>query len=507
MVLDRLERARAAVGRRRAADADQHDLRARLRARRRSARRCRRSRRPTRRARPRPRARARTPRPSRSRPCRRPRPARTGSAPAGPADPATSTPTVSPPSASSSASIVPSPPSATGQRSGGISPARSSPRPIAPATSAARNVPLKESGATRTGRSGTDASPHPAKLRPWRAATHRGLRAGGAEVQALQPGQGLLPAGGGDQGAARRLLRRVRRSAVLNHLRERPTVLKRYAGGIEAEPFYQKRVPGQAPARGSQTTVLQFPSGRSAEELVPVDAAHLVWGVVAGQRGLEPASGAALRPRPPRRAARRPGPDAGRVVGHHPPRGARRARRARGARAARLPQDVRLARHAHPGADRAALGLRRGAPRRAGAGARGGAARAGAGDVEVVEGAAPRGRRLRRLQPERQGPHGRERLLGPPGGGRARVLPAGLGRGRRRAEPEEHRIDTVPARLREQGDPSADIDAHAGALDALLDLARRDEEERGLEDAPWPPHFAKQPGEPKRVQPSRARND
>ena len=66
-------------------------------------------------------------------------------------------PTVSPPSASSSASIVPSPPSATGHRSGGIRPARSSPRPIAPATSAARNVPLNESGATSTGRSGTVA--------------------------------------------------------------------------------------------------------------------------------------------------------------------------------------------------------------------------------------------------------------------------------------------------------------------------------------------------------------
>jgi bifunctional non-homologous end joining protein LigD len=40
----------------------------------------------------------------------------------------------------------------------------------------------------------------------------------------------------------------------------------------------------------------------------------------------------------------------------------------------------------------------------------------------------------------------------------------------------------------------------------LLDLARRDEEE-GLGDAPWPPHFAKQAGEPKRVQPSRARSE
>jgi hypothetical protein len=74
-------------------------------------------------------------------------------------------------------------------------------------------------------------------------------------------------------------------------------------------------------------------------------------------------------------------------------------------------------------------------------------------------------------------------------------------------EPAELRIDTVPARLASLGDPSADIDAHAGSLDSLLALADRDESDRGLGDAPWPPHFAKQPGEPKRVQPSRARKE
>ena len=51
------------------------------------------------------------------------------------------------------------------------------------------------------------------------------------------------------------------------------------------------------------------------------------------------------------------------------------------------------------------------------------------------------------------------------------------------------------------------IDATAASLDSLLALAHADAEERGLGDAPWPPHFAKQPGEPKRVQPSRARSD
>jgi DNA primase len=68
------------------------------------------------------------------------------------------------------------------------------------------------------------------------------------------------------------------------------------------------------------------------------------------------------------------------------------------------------------------------------------------------------------------------------------------------------RIDTVPGRVAERGDPAADIDAHTGSLDQLLELARRDEE-NGLQDAPWPPHFKKQAGEPKRVQPSRARDD
>jgi hypothetical protein len=73
-------------------------------------------------------------------------------------------------------------------------------------------------------------------------------------------------------------------------------------------------------------------------------------------------------------------------------------------------------------------------------------------------------------------------------------------------EPAELRIDTVPTRVAELGDPSADIDQRAGSLHALLELARRDEE-AGLEDAPWPPHFRKQRGEPPRVQPSRARKE
>ena len=67
-------------------------------------------------------------------------------------------------------------------------------------------------------------------------------------------------------------------------------------------------------------------------------------------------------------------------------------------------------------------------------------------------------------------------------------------------------IDSVAERLRKGADPYATIDGTRLTLDSLLDLAQRDED-GGLGDAPWPPHFAKQPGEPKRVQPSRARQD
>ena len=118
-----------------------------------------------------------------------------------------------------------------------------------------------------------------------------------------------------------------------------------------------------------------------------------------------------------------------------------------------------------------------------------------------------RDRRLPRLQPERPRPHGRLAVLGAPGARRAGVAARCAGTRSPTSSPSDLRLDTVPARLREVGDPSARRSTTStDSLDALLDLARRDEEE-GLGDAPWPPHFAKQAGEPKRVQPSRARGE
>jgi len=73
-----------------------------------------------------------------------------------------------------------------------------------------------------------------------------------------------------------------------------------------------------------------------------------------------------------------------------------------------------------------------------------------------------------------------------------------------RVDPASLTIRTVPARYAEIGDPGAGIDATVGSLDGLLELSAR-HETQGLGDAPWPPNYAKQAGEPPRVQPSRAR--
>jgi DNA ligase D-like protein (predicted polymerase) len=72
------------------------------------------------------------------------------------------------------------------------------------------------------------------------------------------------------------------------------------------------------------------------------------------------------------------------------------------------------------------------------------------------------------------------------------------------SEPEAFTIDTMPARHARIGDPWHGIDAAAGSLEALLELADR-HEAAGLPDAPWPPHFEKQAGEAPRVQPSKKR--
>jgi DNA primase len=71
-------------------------------------------------------------------------------------------------------------------------------------------------------------------------------------------------------------------------------------------------------------------------------------------------------------------------------------------------------------------------------------------------------------------------------------------------EPDVLTIDTVPARVRDSGDPWAVMTDHPQSLDPLLELHERDRAD-GLQDAPWPPVYPKMPDEPPRVAPSRAR--
>jgi len=74
---------------------------------------------------------------------------------------------------------------------------------------------------------------------------------------------------------------------ALRGVYERPTVLKRFPDGALGEPFFQKRVPEQRP-EWIETVRVSFPSGRSADELCPVDVAHIVWAVNLGCLDLNP---------------------------------------------------------------------------------------------------------------------------------------------------------------------------------------------------------------------------
>jgi bifunctional non-homologous end joining protein LigD len=288
--------------------------------------------------------------------------------------------------------------------------------------------------------------------------------------------------------------------AVVRHLRERPTVMKRWVDGVQGEPFFQKRVPDTAP-EWLQTATVTFPSGRHARELVPNDAAHLVWGVNLGVIDWNPwpVRRADLEHPDELRVDLDPGPEVPfsevrevaltvrEVLEEHQLHGFPKTSGSRG-----IHIYVRLEpEQSFEEVRRAALALAR-----------------------EVERRMPGRATSRWWKEEREGvfidynQNARDRTVASAYSVRAvpdaRVSCPLEWEEVADVEPADLRLDTVPARLRERGDPSAAIDEHPCRLDALLELAARDERE-GLGDAPWPPHFRKQKGEPPRVQPSRAR--
>ncbi|HSZ69000.1 MAG TPA: DNA polymerase domain-containing protein [Solirubrobacteraceae bacterium] len=288
--------------------------------------------------------------------------------------------------------------------------------------------------------------------------------------------------------------------AVLLGLRERPCVMKRWVDGVRGKPFFQKRVPDSAP-EWLQTATVTFPSGRHARELVVDDAAHLVWGVNLGVIDWNPwpvrradldhpdELRVDLDPQPevPFAEVREVALGVREVLDEHDLRGFPKTSGSRG-----IHIFVRIApSYGFHEVRRAALALAR-----------------------EVERRMPGRATTRWWKEQREGvfidynQNARDRTVASVYSVRAvpdaRVSCALEWEEVADVEPAELRLDTVPARLRERGDPGAEIDRCAGSLQSLIELAARDERD-GLGDAPWPPHFRKQRGEPRRVQPSRAK--
>jgi bifunctional non-homologous end joining protein LigD len=280
----------------------------------------------------------------------------------------------------------------------------------------------------------------------------------------------------------------------------RPMALKRFVNGAEGEAFFQKRAPENRP-EWIRTAELTFPSGRTADEIVLDDAAGLAWVINLGCIDLNPH---------PVRADDLDHPDELRVDLDPVPgvpwsqvrevalvtREALQSAglvgwpKTSGSRGIHI--NVRIAREwTYPEVRRAALALAR--------------------DVEQR---APSIATSKWWKEERRGvfldynQNAKDRTVASAYSVRplpdARVSMPLRWEEVADVEAEAFTLATVPGIYAERGDAGAGIDDAVGSLEGLLELSRRHEAE-GLGDAPWPPNYAKQAGEPPRVQPSRKR--
>ncbi|MFJ7017123.1 non-homologous end-joining DNA ligase [Streptomyces sp. NPDC101117] len=328
------------------------------------------------------------------------------------------------------------------------------------------------------------------------------LQAGGRTVRLSSPGKVFFP----ERGFTKLDLAQYYAAVgpgILRALRDRPTTLERYPEGVTGEWFYQKRAPKNMPD-WIPTAHITFPSGRSADEMCPTEEAAVVW---AAQYGT-----LTFHPWPVRRDD----------VDH--------------------PDELRIDLDPQPGTDyddavRAAHELR--AVLDEFGGLRGWPKTSGGRGLHVFVPIEPRwtftqvrraaiavGREMERRMPEQvtikwwkeergerifidYNQTARDRTIASAYSVRARPH-APVSAPLRweevgTAHPRDFDIATMPARFAELGDVHADMDDHRFSLDALLDLANKDERDHGLGDLPYPPEYPKMPGEPKRVQPSRAR--
>jgi len=280
----------------------------------------------------------------------------------------------------------------------------------------------------------------------------------------------------------------------------RPNMLVRFPNGIDSESFYQKRAPESRPP-WIEVVTLRFPSGRTADEVVPRDAASLAW--LANLACLE------LHPHPVR-AEDLDHPDELRVDLDPVPgikwpqvRAVAHVVRAvlqdmglvgwpktSGSRGMHI--YVRIERRwSFDEGRRSALALAR-----------------------EVERRAPDLATSKWWKEERHGvfvdynQNAKDRTIASAYSVRPRpeaTVSAPLDWAEvDSADPADFTLGTMPKRFAKIGDRHAKIDEHAGSLEKLLELSARQERE-GQGDAPWPPHYRKQPDEPPRVQPSKSR--
>ena len=278
----------------------------------------------------------------------------------------------------------------------------------------------------------------------------------------------------------------------------RPNVLVRYPNGVDREFFYQKRAPKSRPD-WIEAVTLHFPSGRVAEEIVPRDAAALAW--MANLACLE------LHPHPVR-AEDLDHPDELRVD-LDPVRGVPFSDvravalvlrstlddfgligwpKTSGSRGIHV--NVRIERRwTFDQVRRAALALAREVERRAPALATSKWWKEERHGVFLDYNQNAKDRTVAAAYSVRPTPD-------------ARVSAPLTWDEVEAAEPGDFTLASMLARFARVGDVHAGIDRHPCSIDRLIELSARQEHE-GMSDAPWPPHYRKQPDEPARVQPSR----
>ena len=287
---------------------------------------------------------------------------------------------------------------------------------------------------------------------------------------------------------------------ALRGVADRPMALKRFVNGASGEAFFQKRAPASLPPF-VRTVELSFPSGRTADEVVVDNRAALAWVINLGCIDLNPH---------PVRSGDLEHPDELRVDLDPGPGVAWGDVRRVALVVAEVLGDLGMTGWPKTSGSRGIHVYVRIEPRWPFADVR----RAALAIAREVERRAPTVATSKWWKEERHGvfldynQNAKDRTVA--SAYSVRPVPKAWASAPLRwdevanAELGEFTLRTLPARFAELGDVGAGIDDRAFSLEPLLELVARHESE-GLGDAPWPPHYVKQAGEPPRVQPSKRR--